>query len=121
MHDRIRDGFSKRSHGVFRDLLPFQLLDLVLQPGVALDEPQALFDVLNDSASKVLAVKDVHLISAFAQQACDITLGQEPPDVLRKEQHSCVPEYQTVLGALRYVDIDQDVFDVVATRDPASS
>src|SRR5450830_178962 len=105
MHDSIGDGFAQSSHGILRDLLALELLDPVGRAGVALDKPQALLNVSDNAASKILAVQNMNLARSHEQQTGDIGLIEEPPRLTGKEKYPCVVEEQLAARAFRRLDV----------------
>ena len=121
MHDRVGDRLPECGRRVFGNLLAPQTLDPVGEAGVALDEAQAVFDVRDHAPREVLAVQDVELVGSLEEQAGDVGLVEEPPDLTREEEDSGVAEQQPAARALSGLDVDQDVFGAGPASDAAQS
>ena len=119
MHDRIGDGFAQGLHRIFRDVLPAQPFNPIGRAGVALDETQAILDIRNDAAGKILAVQDVHLVRALRQETGDVGLVEKMSDVLGEEENPGIAEKELGAGTLGGFDVDQNVLGAGAAGDAA--
>ena len=119
MHDRIGDGFTQGLHRIFRDVLPAQPFNPIGRAGVALDEAQAVLDIRNDAAGKILAVQDVHLVCALRKETGDVRLVEKMSDVFGKEEDPGIAEKEFGAGTLGCFDVDQNVLDAGPAGDAA--
>ena len=121
MHDRVGDRLAQGLHRVLGDVLAAQGLDAPSGARVAFDEAHGVLDVGHDTAVEVLAIEDVHLVGALGQEAGDVGLVEEVPDVLGEEEDTRVAEEKPPAGALRSFDVRQNVLRAGPAADTAQA